>query len=63
MQHEHHRTVGSASFTAQADVVMDAIRRRAHELWEEAGRPPDRDLEFWQKAEAEVMDRVAARQI
>jgi hypothetical protein len=60
---DHHRIVGSVSFTAQADMVMNAIRRRAHDLWEAEGRPPDRDFEFWHKAEAEVMDRVAARRI
>lgn len=63
MEHEHRRIVGSPSFTTQADVVMDAIRGRAHELWEEAGRPQGRDFEFWLLAETEVMDRVSARQI
>lgn len=29
------------------------IRTRAHELWEEAGCPPGRDLEFWLRAERE----------
>jgi hypothetical protein len=29
------------------------IRRRAEELWEQAGRPTGRDLEFWLKAEQE----------
>ena len=27
------------------------VRARAYELWEQAGRPPDRDLEFWLEAE------------
>lgn len=31
-----------------------AIRKRAHQLWEEAGRPPGRDVEFWVAAEAEL---------
>jgi hypothetical protein len=31
-----------------------AIRRRAHQLWEAAGRPPGRDVEFWLAAEAEL---------
>jgi hypothetical protein len=26
------------------------IRARAYQLWEEEGRPPGRDLEFWEKA-------------
>jgi hypothetical protein len=27
------------------------IRARAHELWEQAGKPEGRDDEFWQQAE------------
>ena len=29
------------------------IRERAYELWEQAGRPNDRSLEFWFAAKAE----------
>src|SRR5687767_8629470 len=32
------------------------IATRARELWEQNGRPPDRDLEFWLQAEAEIRD-------
>jgi hypothetical protein len=34
----------------------DRIRARAHELWEEAGRPEGRQDEFWHKAEQELAD-------
>jgi hypothetical protein len=30
------------------------IRARARELWEQAGRPPGRDDEFWLLAETEI---------
>lgn len=30
------------------------IRRRAHQLWQEAGRPEGRDQEFWDRAEIEI---------
>ena len=30
------------------------VRTRAYELWERAGRPPDRDLEFWLEAERQI---------
>jgi len=30
------------------------IRRRAHELWEEQGRPEGRETEFWLQAERKV---------
>jgi hypothetical protein len=33
------------------------ISARARELWEQNGRPADRDLEFWLQAEAEIRDR------
>jgi predicted RNA-binding Zn ribbon-like protein len=35
------------------------IRTRAHELWEQNGRPVGRDLEFWIQAEKEVKERPA----
>jgi hypothetical protein len=31
----------------------EATRRRAHALWEEAGRPERRDEEFWHRAREE----------
>ena len=34
----------------------EAIRARARELWEASGCPPDRDLEFWLKAEEELRE-------
>ena len=30
------------------------IKMRAHELWERAGRPAGRDLDFWLEAEREI---------
>jgi hypothetical protein len=32
------------------------IRNRAHEIWEEHGRPIGRDEEFWLQAEREFQD-------
>jgi hypothetical protein len=34
---------------------QDRIRERAYQLWEQAGRPSGRDLEFWARAEAELL--------
>lgn len=50
-------------FAVHADIVMEAIRARTRELWEAAGRPAGRDLEFWLMAEAEVAERMAARRL
>lgn len=30
----------------------DEIRARAHEIWEQHGRPTSRDVEFWLQAES-----------
>ena len=34
----------------------EAIKKRARELWEANGCPPDRDLEFWLRAEEELQE-------
>jgi hypothetical protein len=34
--------------------IEDAVRRRAYELWEEAGMPEGRSDEFWHAAAAEL---------
>ena len=37
--------------------AKEEIKARARELWERNGRPAGRDLEFWLKAEAEMIER------
>lgn len=32
------------------------VRARAYELWEQAGRPADRELDFWLEAERQIED-------
>ncbi len=34
--------------------LQERIRRRAHQLWEQAGRPDGREDEFWYQAEREI---------
>jgi Protein of unknown function (DUF2934) len=34
----------------------EEIRARAHEIWEQHGRPIGRDKEFWLQAEAELRE-------
>ena len=34
--------------------IEEAIRRRAYELWEHAGKPEGRSEEFWHAARAEL---------
>jgi hypothetical protein len=37
------------------------IKARAYELWEEAGRPAERDVEFWLEAERQIKEREIPR--
>jgi hypothetical protein len=41
----------------EARRAKQAISARAHELWEQNGRPTGRDLEFWLQAESEISER------
>jgi hypothetical protein len=41
---------------------QDLIAARAYVLWEAAGRPRGRDLEFWTRAEGEV-DAILAKPV
>jgi hypothetical protein len=35
----------------------EQIRIRAHELWEQAGKPEGRDNEFWHLAERDLQEK------
>jgi hypothetical protein len=37
-------------------IVENDIRVRSYQLWEAAGRPQGQDVEFWLRAESELMD-------
>jgi hypothetical protein len=37
-----------------AEPSKQEIDARAYQLWEQAGRPEDREAEFWQLAEQEL---------
>jgi Protein of unknown function (DUF2934) len=38
------------------DPTDDQIRTRAHQLWEQAGKPEGREDEFWHQAEKELQE-------
>jgi hypothetical protein len=40
------------------DKREQAVRERAYAIWEQEGRPGDRDLPNWLKAEAEIDKRA-----
>lgn len=52
---------GPVGYSRQADIAMERIRQRAHDLWEAAGRPSGRDLEFWLQAETDVAEEMSLR--
>lgn len=52
---------GPAGYSRQADQVMNRIRARAQALWEAEGKPDGRDLEFWLRAESEIVEDVSLR--
>jgi hypothetical protein len=39
-----------------ADPTEERIRIRAHQLWEAAGGPEGREVEFWHEAERDLKD-------
>lgn len=43
-------SVGAYEESARSDERHEKIRLRAYHLWEQAGRPEGRDLEFWYQA-------------
>jgi hypothetical protein len=44
-----------------AGIPESRIRARAHELWEQHGRPEGRDEEFWLRAERELIGGAGDR--
>jgi hypothetical protein len=40
-----------------AKPTEDEIRGRAHELWEQAGKPEGREDEFWHLAERDLLEK------
>jgi len=42
------------------DDMLEPIRIRAYQLWEQAGRPEGGDLEFWERARQEIEAEASA---
>lgn len=43
--------------TAMPEPSQKEIEARAYQLWEQAGRPEDREAEFWRLAEQELRNQ------
>ena len=44
-------------------IPEDKIRQRAFELWDESGRPADRENEFWYKAERQLKEQIIKHEL
>jgi Protein of unknown function (DUF2934) len=44
-------------------IDLGDIRRRAHELWELAGKPDGREDEFWLEAERELKEKQIRQEL
>lgn len=44
---------GKGPSTPEGEII-ERIRQRAHELWEEEGHPEGREADHWQRAEREL---------
>jgi hypothetical protein len=51
--------IKSANQTGPTPEMLEQIRARAHELFEQRGREEGRDLDDWLQAEAEVTQQRA----
>lgn len=40
-------------------IPAEAIRKRAYEIWQREGKPQNKSLEHWQRAETELRDDFA----
>jgi hypothetical protein len=43
-----------ASVAPRQEVTTEVIAARAYTLWEQAGRPAGRDMEYWLQAESQL---------
>ena len=52
------KTIANTTVTkaapARREITTDCVASRAHTLWEQAGRPQGRDVEYWLQAEAQL---------
>ncbi len=54
--HDDGRIItGAHRLDLPEETNIDRIRQRAHELWEEEGRPEGRDRDHWQQATREIL--------
>ncbi|MBR0831510.1 DUF2934 domain-containing protein [Bradyrhizobium manausense] len=45
------------------DLPEQDVRKRAHELWEEAGKPQGREQEFWLEAERQLREAMVQHEL
>jgi hypothetical protein len=55
--------IGKLMETLMAFPTDEQIRIRAHQLWEQEGKPDGREQEFWHQAEKELKEMDDLREI
>lgn len=38
--------------------LIEAVRRRAHEIWQQEGQPEGQDMDHWFRAEQEIIGQA-----
>ena len=51
----------SSTAASQNSISADAISRRAYDIWEQEGRPENRDLQHWLRAEQDLQAEMSSR--
>lgn len=55
MEMDQGRVVYGRGPTTEEEEQVERIRRRAHEIWEEEGRPEGYHEEHWRRAEQDIL--------
>lgn len=55
MEMDQGRVVYGRGPTTEEEEQVERIRRRAHEIWEEEGRPEGYCEEHWRRAEQDIL--------
>jgi Protein of unknown function (DUF2934) len=59
---QSEETVVAAISSGEGQPSEQAVRERAYQIWEEEGRPDDKDLNHWFRAEGEIIALAKMRE-
>ena len=58
---DKHAESSKVTVISAPNSLEDEIRSRAYALYEQDGRQPGRDQEYWLRAESEILERYGLR--